>query len=207
MEVHRIELVTQLLRAVHRGEVAARDELWMVVYQELHQLAEAQMAHEAPGRTLQPTALVNEAYLRLMIGDGGFENRRHFYAAAAKAMRRILIDDARRRNRAKRGGPSSNAQSEERPAGATSMRHRRVSLDERTLATEKGSDETDLLALDEALSQLDQEYPNLARVVELRYFAGFGVEQTGEVMGIAPRTVEKYWRMARAFLHEAMSDS
>ena len=221
---HRL---TRLLQDVHLGDTAARERLWDAVYLELHQLAQAQMAREAARRTLQPTALVHEAYLRLIEGgDGAFENRRHFFAAAGKAMRRILVDDARRRGRIKRGGdgggcrPFADAAAGltdategqsgafASPAGSADgpteepLRRRRVPLDD--CAAPGEVDPAEVLAVEEVMATLEQEHPDLARVVELRFYSGMSVEQTAETMAIAPRTVEKYWRAARAWLHAAL---
>lgn len=230
MLASRTKLITRLLYDVHMGHADAREHLWNAVYQELHQLAQAHMAREANGRTLQPTALVHEAYLRLIEGDGAFENRRHFFAAAATAMRRILVDDARRRGRVKRGG---NGQASGEPAnanvdaacdhaagecvddgastdgnGAVACQavaadrpapRRRVELED--CAATDGPDPSDILAVNDVMAALESEHPLLARVVELRFYGGLSVDQTAEVMEIAPRTVDKYWRAARAWLH------
>lgn len=214
------QVITRLLHAAGQGDEAARRALWDAVYAELHRVAAAQMAHESPGRTLQPTALVGETYLRLFGDDGhpgaapSFANRRHFFAAAAQAMRRILVDDARRRGRVKRGGDgvaavapqpaeSDGHEVEEDRMSDRPVRARRVPLSD--VAGVGDGDPTDLIALDDAMKKLEADHPHLARVVELRFFAGLGVEDAATVMDIAPRTVEKYWRMARAWLHEALS--
>lgn len=207
MDRESTQLITRLLRAARLGGGSARDELWEAVYQELRQLADAQMAREAPGRTLQPTALVNEVYLRLAeSGDFAFDNRRHFFAAAARAMRRILVDDARRRGRIKRGGTGPGPQRSAGTASDAQDRRRRIPLDDCADAAGNDPDRTDALALEEALVRLERENEDLARVVELRYFAGLSVEQAADTMEIAPRTVEKYWRAARAWLHHELSD-
>lgn len=183
--------ITRLLEAARAGADGVAELLWQAVYDELHRIAAARLADEHGRRTLQPTALVHEAYLRLLAGDNHFENRRHFFAAAAKAMRRILIDDARRRRALKRSAP---------PADGLCW----------SATTSNGpdghNDPAELLAIDEALERLGGEDPELARVVELRFFGGLGVEETAETMGIAPRTVEKYWRLARAWLHDSLTD-
>jgi len=201
MQPPATQVITRLLQDLHLGQPSARERLWEAVYQELHSLAQAHMAREANGRTLQATALVHEAYLRLIEGgDGVFENRGHFFAAAATAMRRILVDDARRRGRVKRGGGAE-------PPGPTSAhevprqvaRHRRVELAD--CAAQAGPDPADLLAVDEVMAALEREHPLLARVVELRFYGGLSGDQTAEVMEISPRAVDNYWRAARAWLY------
>ena len=172
--------VTRILEAVARGDPLAAGDLLPLVYDELRQLAAAQMAQEKPGQTLDPTALVHEAYLRL-VGDQHFENRRHFFAAAANAMRRILVENARRKDSQKRGGNRD-----------------RVSLDpERFTAPERADD---LVALDEALELLARTEPEVAELVKLRYFAGLTIPQAAELMGVSPRTADAWWAFARAWL-------
>ncbi len=180
--------VTQLLDAVAQGGSEAVEKLWSAVYDELRRMAESRMAKELPGRTLQPTALVNEAYLRL-VGDGRvhWKNRRYFFAAAANAMRQILVDDARRRKRLKRGGGAKQGEL----------------LDWCPPAIEQ--DPGELLAINEAMEQLAQEEPRLAEVVGLRYFVGLTIDETAETLGVSPRTVDLDWRIARAWLHRALS--
>jgi RNA polymerase sigma factor (TIGR02999 family) len=155
------------------------------VYDELRRLAQSRIGHERPGHTLQATALVNEVYLRLFGGTPpSFASRAEFFAAAANSMRRILLQHARNRGRQKRGGS-----------------RRRVSLDVIDLAVEADPDE--ILTLDEAIEQLEAQDPNLARVVELRFFAGLTDEQVAEVLGVSDRTVRREWKLARAWLaHE-----
>ncbi len=180
--------ITQLLAAVGQGDGDARDRLWEAVYQELHAVAQRQLAAESPGRTLQPTALINEAYLRLF--GGGvvrFDNRRHFFAAAAESMRRIRTDDARTRNRLKRGGG-----------------HRPESLEEPPPAFDQ--DPAEVLAVNEALDTLKREDPRKAEVVLLRYFVGLSIDETADALGLSPRTIDSEWRFARAGLHRALSD-
>jgi DNA-directed RNA polymerase specialized sigma24 family protein len=212
MAEHLTHQVTQLLDAVGQGDTGARDRLWELIYQELRHLAISQLAHEAPGRALQPTTLVHEVYLRLTgPGNGHFLNRRHFFGAAAKAMRRIRIDDARRRGRIKRGGPGIGnadpgcAQDQVRTGAARLGRHDSISgLAENSLAFFDG-DPIETLALDEALARLEHENPRGAEVVELRFFAGLTVDQTAEIMELAPRTVELEWRATRAWLYGQLS--
>ncbi|MCH8251771.1 MAG: sigma-70 family RNA polymerase sigma factor [Planctomycetes bacterium] len=180
--------ITELLAGAARGDDAAEERLWQAVYAELRAMAGKQMAAESPGRTLQPTALVHEAYLRLTGGAPvKWENRRHFFAAAAKAMRRIRVDDARRRTRRKRGGD-----------GPTMSLPDNVGAD--------GPDPGEMLDIDEALDRLEREFPREARVVMLRYFVGMTGEETAEALGVSPRTVDSDWRYARAWLHRALSD-
>ena len=179
--------VTLLLDAVVQGDESAQNRLWSVIYDELHRLAQQQMANEAPGRTLQTTALVHEAYLRLMGGeDVHWSNRRHFFGAAARAMRQIRIDDARRRHRLKRGGG-------ERP--------RRLQEDPGVF----DQDPADVLAINEALDKLEQRDSRQAEVVMLRYFAGLSIDECASAMGVSPRTVDADWRLARAWLHRELS--
>lgn len=180
--------VTQLLEAVSAGDVSARERLLELVYQELRQMAAANLAGERPGRGVQATTLVHEAYLRLFAGNNGhFTSRRHFFGAAAQAMRRIIVDDARMRSRLKRGGGRALATLAFEPA----------TLD---------SDPLEALALEDALVRLEREQPRAAEIVQLRYFAGLTVDQTAELMGIAPRTVDAEWSMARAWLFRVLSE-
>jgi RNA polymerase sigma factor (TIGR02999 family) len=182
--------VTEILAAMQRGDEAAAAQLYDLVYQELRAVAERKMAHEPSGQTLQPTALVHEAYLRLVEGapDDGWQNRRHFFAAAAETMRRILVENARRRGRRKRGGHL-----------------RRSELPESELATPPDSD--DLLALDEALTQLHVEEPDKAELVTLRYFAGLTLEEAAETMGVSRATASRYWTYAKAWLYDRITRS
>jgi len=175
--------VTHILDAMAAGEPRALGKLLPLVYDELRQLAAAQMAREKPGQTLDATALVHEAYLRLVgqQNEQQFANRPHFFAAAAEAMRRILIENARRKRSQKRGGNRD-----------------RLPLDpERFAAPERAED---LLALDEALEQLATTEPQVAELVKLRYFAGLTIPQTAEMLGVSPRTADAWWAFARAWL-------
>jgi RNA polymerase sigma factor (TIGR02999 family) len=183
--------LTQILKAAERGDPQAASQLFSLVYDELRKLAAQKLAHEKPGQTLQATALVHEAYLRLVgrqeSGGSGqaaanWNSRGHFFAAAAEAMRRILIDRARRRRRQKHGGSLG-----------------RKDLDTLDLAAPEAAD--DLVALDEALNKLAAEDKQAAQLVQLRYFAGLTLPQVAEVLGIAPRTADRLWAYARAFLH------
>ena len=175
--------VNRILADIERGDRQAAGELLPLVYDELRRLAGARLAREAPGQTLQPTALVHEAYLRLVGGDPGkaFDGRGHFFAAAAEAMRRILIDRARDRGRLKRGGG-----------------RRRVRLDLDALLAEPPGD--DLLALDEALTALAAEDPGAAALVQLRVFAGLTLADAAGILGLSTATADRYWAYARAWL-------
>ncbi len=177
--------VTQILSAIEQGDSQAADRLLPLVYNELRKLASQKLAHEKPGQTLQPTALVHEAYLRLVGSQAEndqprtYKDRIHFFAAAATAMRRIIIDTARRKKTHKHGGDL-----------------RRQPLD--SIAAPE-TDEV-LLALDEALDKLARQDPAKARLVELRYFAGLTGEEAAAVLGISPTTADRYWAYARAWL-------
>jgi len=176
--------VTQILNAIEQGDPQAAEKLLPLVYEELRKLAGQKLAQEKPGQTLQATALVHEAYLR-MVGDQHFENRRHFMAAAAEAMRRILVENARRKARLKHGGARARCEVREDDLIA-------LPPDDR------------LLALDEALSQLAAVQPELAELVKLRYFAQMTVEETAGLLGISDRTVKRNWVYASAWLRRAM---
>jgi len=201
--------ITRILSQLDSGDPAAADQLLPLVYDELRQMAAAKLAHERPGQTLQPTALVHEAYLRLVRpgaesqqsegapvahNDSGstsdphgpttcsWRSRRYFFGAAAEAMRRILVDRARRRNCERHGGGLA-----------------RKDLDALDLAAPEASE--DLLALDEALGRLTETDEQAALLVRLRYFAGLTVPEVAEALGISPRTADRLWAYARAFLH------
>ena len=195
--------VTRILRAIEQGDRQATDQLLTIVYDELRRLAAAKLAHEKPGQTLQATALVHEAYLRLIPskpntrGAGAtpgepprdsarWQSRGHFLAAAAEAMRRILVENARRKSRLKRSGSRS-----------------RVDLDVVDLAVEPPSD--DMIALDEALAKLEVHAKAKADVVKLRYFTGLTIEETAAVLGISEPTVKRHWFYARAWLLREIS--
>jgi RNA polymerase sigma factor (TIGR02999 family) len=171
------------------AEVQSAAELLQALYTELRRLAAALTAQRGPGQTLQPTALVHEAYLRLVKNqDPGWEGRRHFFGAAAQAMREILIEQARRKGRLKRGGGG-----------------RRVELAEGLAWIEPPAD--DVLALDEAIDQLQAEDPRLAEIVMLRYYSGLSVEETASVVGVSVSTLTRDWRYARAWLAGRLGDS
>jgi RNA polymerase sigma factor (TIGR02999 family) len=181
--------VTRILDALGRGEARAAGELLPLVYAELRKLAAARLASESPGQTLQATALVHEAYLRLVGDEPGrpFDGRGHFFAAAAEAMRRILVDNARRKRRPKHGGDLE-----------------RVPLD--AIAGPAEGRVHDLLALDEVLTRFAAEEPLKAELVKLRYFAGLTVEEAAQCLGIAPITAKRHWAVARAWLYAALAD-
>src|SRR5438876_3114302 len=176
--------VTHLLDAAAAGDRQAAAELLPLVYDELRKLAAARMAAEAPGNTLQPTALVHEAYLRLVgpADEHCWEGRGHFFAAAAESMRRILVDAARRKQREKHGGDRDRVDLDAAAPAAPHPRH-------------------DLVALDAALTRLAGEDPQAARLVELRHFVGLSVADAAEVLGISPRTADRVWAFVRAWLH------
>lgn len=179
--------VTRILNAIERGQAQATDELLPLVYEELRVLAAQKLSHEPPGQTLQATALVHEAYLRL-VGDAphSWNSRGHFFAAAAEAMRRILVENARRKKSGKAGGGQ-----------------RRVRLEEGETAP-AGPDPESLIALDEALDRLAQVDPAKAQVVKLRYFAGLSIEQTAASLDISLATAKRWWTYARAWLIREM---
>jgi len=174
---------TRILEGVQQGDPKAAGELLPLVYEELRKLAMHRMANEAAGHTLQPTALVHEAWLRLVGGEASaqFQNRAHFFAAAAEAMRRILIDRARRKQAVRHGGEQQ-----------------RVELEEVDIASP--ADDDHLLALSEALDKLAVEHKAEAELVKLRYFVGMTIDEAAEALGISPRTAKYYWTHARAWL-------
>ncbi len=179
--------VTRILAAIEDGDARAADELLPIVYQELRRLAAQRLSHEPPGQTLQPTALVHEAYIRLVGAENhNWDSRGHFFSAAAEAMRRILIDRARQKQRLKHGGG-----------------RQRFDLDDADLASEATA--TNLIALDEALTKLTNEDGVKADLVKLRYFAGLTVEQAGEILGISRATADRYWAYARAWLYHEIT--
>jgi RNA polymerase sigma factor (TIGR02999 family) len=181
--------VTRVLSAIEQGDPQAAEHLLPLVYDELRQLAKQRLAQEKPGHTLQATALVHEAYLRLVDVEQAqqWNSRGHFFAAAAEAMRRILVDNARRKRRPKHGGDL-----------------KRNPLDAIALPVEDRFH--DLLALDEALNSLARQEPLKAELVKLRYFAGLSVEEAAACLAISPITAKRYWAVARAWLYAALSD-
>jgi RNA polymerase sigma factor (TIGR02999 family) len=187
--------VTRILSAIDRGDARAAEHLLPLIYDELRQLAAQKLAHERPGQTLDATALVHEAYVRLVAagpadaaraGDRGWANRRHFFAAAAETMRRILVENARRKGRDKHGG---------------GRRREYPDLD----AFQAGGPDEELLALHDALERFAAHDPLKARLVELRFFAGLTLEQAAECLDISLSTADRGWRYARAWLYTAMA--
>jgi RNA polymerase sigma factor (TIGR02999 family) len=179
--------VARLLSAIEKGDPQAAEQLLPLVYDELRQLAAQKLAHEASGQTLQATALVHEAYLRLVGSDQdkSWDSRGHFFAAAAEAMRRILVNRARDKGRQKRGDG-----------------WKRVDLD-RLAVADKATDE-EVSALDEALERLALQNPPCAELVRFRFFTGLTMEEAAAALGIAPRTAHRYWVFARAWLYDAL---
>jgi RNA polymerase sigma factor (TIGR02999 family) len=183
--------VTRLLDAAAAGDPTAATELLPLVYEELRKLAAARLAEEKPGQTLQPTALVHEAYLRLVSGQpDGWNGRRHFFAAAAEAMRRILVESARRKHRLRHGGGT-----------------RRQPLDGCEPVVDPAPDAVDLVVLSDALDRLAAAFPRRAELVKLRYFAGLTLPEVADVLGVSQSTAEADWTYAKAWLKRAMSES
>ena len=180
--------VTRLLELATQGHPSATAELLPLVYDDLRRLAAGKMAHEAKGQTLTPTALVHEAYLRLVgpVGSAAWANRKHFFVAAAEAMRRILVDNARRKKAAKHGGGMS--------------RH-----DADTLPIEAGEPDDTVLAVHESLDALAEVEPVKAELVKLRFFGGFTTAEAAELIGVSVATAERYWQFARAWLFDHLS--
>jgi RNA polymerase sigma factor (TIGR02999 family) len=182
--------VTQILSRIESGDPSAAEKLLPLVYDELRRLAATKLAREKPGQTLQATALVHEAYLRLVEVDKvqHWDSRGHFFAAAAEAMRRILIDSARRRASRKHGGDRRRIDLLDRPASLA-------------------ANQFDLLALDEALKKLETEQPDKAQLVKLRYFAGCTLDKTAQILGISRATAQRNWVFARAWLYGQLNDA
>lgn len=181
--------ITQILSAIEQGDRNASADLLPLVYEELRRLAASRMKQEKSGQTLQPAALVHEAFIRLTGGDDAqqWDGRGHFFAAAAEAMRRILIDNARRKGRTKRGGDLQRCELH----------------DDAAVVVPDNAGE--LLCLDESLTKLAAEDPQLAKLVELRYFTGLTIEETAKVLGVSPRTTKRNWAYARAWLQREMA--
>jgi len=184
--------LTPILSTIEHGDPSAAEQLLPLVYDELRRLAAQKLAQEKPGQTLQATALVHEAYARLVesgetavCGERRWDSRGHFFAAAAEAMRRILIDRPRKKRSTKRGGA-----------------HKRLNIDALDLATQAAPDQ--LLAINDALAKLAREDPAAARLVELRYFAGLTVEEAGKAIGVSTATAYRHWKYARAWLHSEL---
>ena len=182
--------VTRILSAIERGDLHAAEQLLPLVYHELRTLAAARLAREKPGQTLQATALVHEAYVRMVDVDKAqrFNSRGHFFAAASEAMRRILVENARRKQRIKHGGELEQ-----------------VDIEIDGLSTRMAPEE--LIALNEALEKLEQQDPIEAQLVTLRYFGGMTIEQASEVLGISRVTAHRYWTYSRAFLHQQITEA
>jgi len=182
--------VTRILQSISAGEVQASARLLPLVYDELRKLAAAKMAHEPSGQTLQPTALVHEAFLRLVEGaqQDQWNSRGHFFGAAAEAMRRILVENARRKSRVKHGG-----------------QHNRVEFNPQVLAGESSADQ--ILAVHEALTRMEEQFPDKAAVVKLRYFAGLSNAEVAESLGVSPATAQRYWQFARTWLFQQLSEN
>jgi RNA polymerase sigma factor (TIGR02999 family) len=180
--------VTLILTRAQQGDPNAAGELLPLVYHELRKLAAARMANESASHTLQPTALVHEAWLRLTENEpnANFANRAHFFAAAAEAMRRILVDRARRKSAGKRGGGWE-----------------RITLDKIEIAAD--ADDDTLLLLNESLDKLAQEEPKAAEIVKLRFFVGLTLEEAGQLLGFTERTAKRHWAFARAWLYDAIT--
>jgi RNA polymerase sigma factor (TIGR02999 family) len=180
--------VSHILASIEQGDPRAAEQLLPLIYDELRKLAAQKLSQEKPGQTLQATALVHEAYLRLLGArrEEGWDNRGHFFAAAAEAMRRILVENARRKRRQKHGGGRL-----------------RVDLDEASLVCRMPP--ADLLALDEAMTRLAAEDPIKARLVQLRFFAGLSLDEASQVMGVSAVTAKRYWRYAKAWLHREVA--
>lgn len=176
--------VTQILSAIEGGDPQATEKLLPLVYDELRKLAAANLAQEKPGQTLQATALVHEAYLRLVDNDQGqhWDSRRHFFSAAAESMRRILVENARRKRSQKRGGD-----------------HQRINLDEFLVYADEPLD--NLVAVSEALDKLAQEDVKKAELVKLRFFAGLSVQESANILGISRATADRYWAYAKVWLY------
>jgi RNA polymerase sigma factor (TIGR02999 family) len=186
--------VTRILAAIEQGDPSAAEQLLPLVYEELRQLAAQRLAQEKPGQTLQATALVHEAYLRLVAAadssgprEQHWNSRGHFFGAAAEAMRRILVEAARKRGRQKRGG-----------------KRRRLDLDAMPATLDAPHD--DVEAVSEALDTLAQANPQAAQLVKLRYFVGLTGRETAEILGISPRKADQVWAYARAWLHERLNN-
>jgi RNA polymerase sigma factor (TIGR02999 family) len=181
--------VTQILEAIDAGDASATEDLLPLVYDELRQLAARKLAHERPGQTLQATALVHEAYLRLVgATDSGWDSRGHFFAAAAESIRRILVENARRKQAQKRGGDRN-----------------RIELSTADLAIRQNVD--DVLILDETLEKLAASHPNVAELVRLRLFAGLSNSEAASILGVSPRTARRNWSFARAWFVRELEEA
>jgi RNA polymerase sigma factor (TIGR02999 family) len=184
-----VDEVTQIQSHIDSGDSTAARDLLPLVYRELRKLASDRLARERAGHSLQPTVLVHEAYLRLISANDNFQwnGRGHFFGAASEAMRRILVEHARQKQTQKRGGD-----------------HLRVELDEHNVVAEKSEE---LIALDEALTQLEERWPEKAKIVKLRYFGGLTLPEASKAIGVSLATGERYWRFARAWLYSQLDKS
>lgn len=180
--------VTRLLNAIDGSDPAAAAELLPLVYEDLRRLAAVRMAEQPPGQTLQPTALVHEAWLRIAGEDHAWQNRRHFFAAAAEAMRRILVDQARRRQRQKRGGGAE-----------------RIPIE--TLDVAAASEPDAVVRVHEAVTRLAAEDPVKAELVKLRFFVGLPISEAADVLGLSPTTAKRHWTFARAWLLDELRET
>jgi RNA polymerase sigma factor (TIGR02999 family) len=182
--------VTRILSAIEQGDPQAADKLLPLVYDALRKLAANRMAQEKPGQTLQATALVHEAYVRLVDGNNAqkWKSRSHFFGAAAEAMRRILVDNARRKQRPKHGGC-----------------HQRIELEEPCCVTDDGEEQ--VLLVNDALDRLAEESPEKAALVKLRYFAGMSIQDAADMLGVSRATADRYWAYAKVFLYCALEDA
>ena len=179
--------VTRILNAIEQGDTKAVNKLFPLIYEELHQLAAKKMSHEQPGQTLQATALVHEAYIKLVGSDNqNWNSRTHFFSAAAEAMRRILVDNARRKKSLKRG-----------------EKYQRVNIEDLTHPLREPSE--NIIALDEALSELATLDKIKADLIKLRYFGGLTIEQTADALNLSLTTAKRHWRYARAWLYNRMT--
>jgi RNA polymerase sigma factor (TIGR02999 family) len=181
--------VTRILDQIQQGDPSAAEQLLPLVYEELRQLAAQKLIQEKPGQTLQATALVHEAYLRLVGGEQpqDWDGRGHFFAAAAEAMRRILVESARRKSTAKRGGKLQR-------------------IDVEQVAVADGGREAEVIALDDALVELERHDPQAAQLVKLRYFAGLSHQEAAAALGVGRRAADRLWALARAWLYQRLSD-
>jgi RNA polymerase sigma factor (TIGR02999 family) len=186
MAAERKTPITVVLEALQAGDPRAAEELLPLVYDELRLLAKARMAQEGPGQTLQPTALVHEAYMRVLGENASWENRQHFFAAAARAMRQILVEQARRKARVKHGGE---------------LKRRHVADLEPSIEPPV----EDVLAVDEALQKLETIAPDKAQLVNYRYFAGMTNEETAQIVGVSVTTIERRWRFIRTWLQRELA--
>lgn len=185
-----MEDVTYLIHAMEKGDPHAAEELLPILYDELRILAAQKLSRESPDQTLQPTALVHEAYLRIIGPEPhNWDNRGHFFAAAAEAMRRILIENARRKQSLKKGG-----------------KHKKISLRDSFISIDGTTSACDLLSLNEAFVKFEQNDPQKANLVKLRFYAGLTIEQAAQALGISLATAKRYWAYARSWLRVELSD-